>query len=81
MNCDWLKETFWQYDVSVPGLDIQYNVLKCEEVIRMKLILKFHKDYNLAGRFLIYTFIFLVYIFAIIFGGKPKDSLMSARTD
>ena len=31
MNCDWLKETFWQYDVSIPGLDIQYNVLKCEE--------------------------------------------------
>ena len=31
-------------------------------------------------RLISYTFIFPAYIFAIIFG-KPKDSLISARTD
>ena len=26
MNCGWLKETFWQYDVTIHGLD-KYNTM------------------------------------------------------
>ena len=26
MNCGWLKETFWQYDVIIQGLD-KYNTM------------------------------------------------------
>ena len=45
--------------------------------MRIKPILKFHKDCNFAGQFLIHFF--PAYIFAVIFG-KPKDSLISEST-
>ena len=48
--------------------------------MRIKLILKFHKLRIAVCWPISYTFIFPAYIFATIFG-KPKASLISARTD
>ena len=65
---------------NIHELDKYNTMFQNVKRVLLKLILKFHKDCNFAGQSLIYTFIFPVYIFAIIFG-KPKDSLISARTD
>ena len=66
LNCGWLKETFWQY-VTIHELD-KYNVLKCEEspFIRINLILKFHKDCNFAGQFLIHLFFLLIFLLSFL---------------
>ena len=53
MNCGWLKETFWQY-VTIHGLDKYNTEMWRESFIRINLTLKFHKDCNFAGQFLIH---------------------------
>ena len=72
MNFGWLKEHFWYY-VTIHDLD-KY---------RIKLILKFKNFIRIAilqAGFLSIQFFFSAYIFTIIFS-KPKDNLISARTD
>ena len=80
INSGWLKETFWHYATIDSWVIDKYNTMfhnVKECFIRIKPILKFHKDCNFAGQFLIHFF--PAYTFAINFG-KPKDSLISERT-
>ena len=65
----------------IHGLD-KYNTV-FQNVKRVLHQSKAHTKISLGLQFcrsISYTFIFPAYIFAIIFG-KPKDSLISARTD
>ena len=76
------KECFWEYDVTINGLD-KYNAM-FQNVKRVLHQNKAHTKISWGLQFcksISYTFLFPAYIFAIILGGKPKDSLILAKTD
>ena len=65
INCDWLKETLWQYvTIFMDYRSIQYNVSNVKRVLHQnnKLILKFHRDCSFAGWFHMHLFFLLIFL-------------------
>ena len=68
INCGWLKESYDNmllYSWVIDKYNTMFQMWR-ESFIRIKLILKFHRDCNFAGRFLIHLFFLRIFLLSFL---------------
>ena len=60
-----LYDNMWLYSWVIDKYNTMFQMWR-ESFIRIKLILKFHKDCNFAGQFLIHLFFLLIFLLSFI---------------